>query len=137
MKKTNETKTNATINFTDIEKTVANMCIGTKCSYTKYNDNKNGYIGVKVGNKNIFSMYHLKNENSQSEFIIGLTDDVYNTLSNSKFATDTDVKLTKNTNNGDTGKRVHNAFVNGIKKVYELYQFVINHYTTPQTTETK
>ena len=137
MKKTNETKTNNVVKFTDIEKTVATMCIGTKCNYTKYNDNKNGYIGVKVGGKSVFSMYHLKNENAQSEFIIGLTDDVYNTLSNSKFATDTDVKLTKNTNSGDTGKRVHNALVNGIKKVYELYQFVITHYSTPQTTETK
>ena len=137
MKKSNETKTNNVVKFTDIEKTVATMCIGTKCNYTKYNDNKNGYIGVKVGGKSVFSMYHLKNENAQSEFIIGLTDDVYNTLSNSKFATDTDVKLTKNTNNGDTGKRVHNALVNGIKKVYELYQFVITYYSTPKTVETK
>ena len=42
-----------------------------------------------------------------------------------------------NTNSGDTGKRVHNALVTGIKKVYDLYQFVINYYSTPKTVETK
>lgn len=136
MKKSNETKTNVTINFNDIEKSIATMVIGTKCSYTKYNDNKNGYIGVKYGNKNVFSMYHLRNENTEiNGFSIGCTNDLFTVL-NTTYKSNENIEFIKNGNSGDK-VRNNKLVVKTIKLVYELYQFIITHYSTPQTTETK
>ena len=132
----NAKKTNDVVKFDAIEKTIASMVIGTKCGYTKYNDNRNGYIGIKYGNKNVFSMYHLRNENTDKNgFSIGLTNDVFTMLS-SKYTDNTDIEFIENGNSGDK-TRNNKLVVKTIKLVYELYQFVITHYSTPQTTETK
>lgn len=136
----NATKNNATIKFETIEKSIATMVIGTKCGYTKYNDNKNGYIGIKYGNANVFSMFHLRNENNvdgktakTDGFSIGTTNDLFKVL-NESYKTNDGIQFIDNGNSCDK-KRNNLLTVNNIKLVYELFQFVVNHFTKPVETE--
>lgn len=138
----NATKTNDTINFTAIESKVANMVIGTSLTYTKYNDNKNGYIGIKCGGKNVFSMYHLKNENSidgttknTDGFTIGTTNEIFKYL-HEKYSANNDITFVENGNSGDK-TRNNNVVTKSIKLVYDLYKSVVDYYKPQTVTETK
>lgn len=141
----NATKSNNVVKFIDIEKKVTTMSIGTKCTVAKYYDGKNSYIGLKVGKTNVFSMYHLKNENANNGiipnvtngFTIGCTNDLFTVLSN-EYKNNTEIQFLSNDNRTDK-TRPNNIVTQSLKMVYELYQFVLNHFTTPKTatTETK
>lgn len=127
----NTEKQNTVLSFTDIEKTVATLCIGSKCSYTKYNDNKNGYIGVKYGNKNVFSMFGLKNENAtDKQRKVGCTDTIFKYL---KTVYTDNVQYTENGNSND--KTRNNLIETTLETVLKMYQSVITHLST--ATETK
>ena len=127
----NTEKQNTVLSFTDIEKTVATLCIGSKCSYTKYNDNKNGYIGVKYGNKNVFSMFGLKNENAtDKQRKVGCTDTIFKYL---KTVYTDGVQYTENGNSND--KTRNNLIETTIETVLKMYETVITHLST--ATETK
>ena len=132
----NATKTNATVNFTAIETKVSNMVIGTSLTYTKYNDNKNGYIGLKCGGKNVFSMFHLKNENTDdTEKSIGTTNELFKYL-HDNFKNDKNIEFIENGNSSDK-TRNNKLIVKTFETVYKLYQSVVNYYKPQTATETK
>lgn len=134
MKKTNNEKTNATVNFTTIESELSKMVIGTKINISKYNDNKNGYVGIKVGKTIVCSIYHLRNENkNENEKSIGCTNDVFNNLK-TVFGENKSYQFIENGNSGDK-TRNNKIVVDTFENVYTLFKSVVSSYTTATATK--
>jgi hypothetical protein len=113
--------------FTDIERLVSDMVLGTKCGITKYNDNRNGYIGIKVGNKNVFSLYGLKNDNeNKKKWCIGLTDKSLEFI-RTKYSTNKNITIIENGNSGDK-TRNHKLEVSDFKYINELFKYIVKCY---------
>lgn len=131
----NSNKTNTVVTFDSIEKTVANMTIGSKCTYAKYNDNRNGYIGVKSGNKIVCSMFGLRNDNDTTKSKnVGVTNDIFKVLE-TEFKNTANVEFIANGNSSD--KTRNNKIIAPLDTIYKMFASVIKYYTAPTTETTK
>lgn len=126
----NANKNNTVVTFDTIEKTVANMTIGTKCGYSKYNDNRNGYIGIKCGKPLVISMFGLRNDNDKTKSKnVGVTTEVFNLLK-SQF-TDKNIEYIENGNSSD--KTRNNKVVAPFETIIKMFEYVVKWYSTPTT----
>ncbi len=129
----NANKNNNVVTFDTIEKTVANMTIGTKCGYSKYNDNRNGYIGIKCGKPLVISMYGLRNDNDKTTTKnVGVTNDVFNLL---KPQFTENVEYIENGNSSD--KTRNNKIIATYETIMKMFEYVVKWYSTPNTETTK
>ena len=126
----NASKTDKKVTFDAIEKKVATMVIGSKCTYAKYNDNRNGYIGVKSGNRIVCSMFGLRNDNTTDKKSVGVTTDIFKVLQNEFNGVD-GVEFVENGNSGD--KTRPNKIIAPLETVYKFFASVIKYYTAPTT----
>ena len=126
----NASKTDKKVTFDAIEKKVATMVVGSKCTYAKYNDNRNGYIGVKSGNRIVCSMFGLRNDNTTEKKSVGVTTDIFKVLQNEFNGVD-GVEFIENGNSGD--KTRPNKIVAPLETVYKFFASVIKYYTAPTT----
>ena len=130
----NNKKSNKSVKFETIETTISKMVVGTKLNVSKYNDNKNGYIGLKVGNKIVCSMYHLRDENkTETEKSIGCTNDVFETAKTA-FDGNTSFQFIENGNSGDK-TRNNKIVVDTFENVYALFKSVVSSLTTATATK--
>ena len=131
---TPKTKTTATTNatkvnksFTDIEKMVNDLTVGTKISVAKYTDGKNGYIGLKFGRTNQFSLFGLTTDNeNKKKWCFGCTDTVFDFLKTA-FDNTESVELIKNGNSGDKS-RPNKIELNDFALVSNLFETVVKQF---------